>query len=174
MQNPITWRPVLWRSHYVTIKLDFSLFFTIFFFKTYHRLFCTFSSNYLFPAFYQQRKQMSEKLHSHCLGAARLNVEIWQATVMYSPQDSASTTASKEVAVAICLKSLVLAIYAWVTVSVSLKTKSLKFFTACRQNVKLMPLFLTVTKVPSRPRMLFSRHPFLPIWVFSIRGVDQL
>ena len=55
---------------------------------------------------------MSEKPRSHCLGAARLNVEIWQATVMYSPQDSTSTTAVVEVAVVICLKSLVLAIYA--------------------------------------------------------------
>ena len=36
-----------------------------------------------------------------------LKVEIWRATVTYSPQDSASTTAVVEVAVVICLKSLI-------------------------------------------------------------------
>ena len=44
---------------------------------------------------------MSEKPHRHCLG-----VEIWPASVTYSPQDSVSTTTVVEVAIVICLKSL--------------------------------------------------------------------
>ena len=40
-------------------------------------------------------------------GRRSLKVEVWQATVTYSPQDFASTAAVVEVNVAICLKSLV-------------------------------------------------------------------
>ena len=39
-------------------------------------------------------------------GRRFLKVEIWWPAVMYSPQDSASTTAVVEVAIAICLKSI--------------------------------------------------------------------
>ena len=39
-------------------------------------------------------------------GCHLLKVEIWWAAVTYSPQDSASTMAVVEVAIAICLKSL--------------------------------------------------------------------
>ena len=49
-----------------------------------------------------------EEPRNHFLGALVPKVEIWRATVTYSSQDSASTTAVEEVSVAICSKSPIL------------------------------------------------------------------
>lgn len=66
-------------------------------------------SNYVFHAFYRQRKEISEKPRSHCLVAACLKLKFLQAMVVslaynYSSQDSVSATTEVEDAVAICLK----------------------------------------------------------------------
>ena len=93
--NPTTWRPVL-KLIIDCFSLDQESIWRFWF-----------SANYVFSAFYQQRKHVRWRT-AWSLGSGGPKVAIWRVTVTYSPQDSASTTAKEEVSVATRSKSPIL------------------------------------------------------------------